>query len=235
MVTSSPASTAAGQDSDVASHTSGDGVAVVETADISSDRGGSSRVETRERALPGMADLEDGPTDAPDMGSADPVQELREALGWGGIDREALAPRPEWAGTLEGRGARHTSPQTALDDVDISWRTAVNAQGTAVGRYIAQVEDIVGARWQNKDIGTFSRARGIQGQVTVQYRIQPNGRVTDIRLARSSGHTLLDQIALQAIPRKLPRFPSGLGREDIPHRIVLRYRNPLVGPSVFLP
>jgi len=235
MTMSAPSTTASGQDSDLASPTSGDGVALVEAVGDRGDRGGTNAVETEDYALPGLAERDAGPTEGRDLGSADPVEELRIALGWGGIDRDRLSPRPEWAGTLAGKGASHTSPQTALDEVAISWRTAVNARGTAVGQYISQVEDIVGARWQRQDIDTSSRAVGIQGQVTVQYSIRPTGRVTDIHLTRSSGNRTLDQIAVDAIPRKLPRFPPGIEREAIRHRIVLRYRNPLVGTSAFLP
>jgi len=235
MVVSAPSAAAPHRDDDIASPTSGDGVAVVERPGVHSDRGGSTTLQAREQALPGVADRDEGPTEGPGLGTSDPVEALRLALGWGTLDRDRLAPRPQWAGTHGGLGADHTSPQTVADDVDIRWEPAVNARATPVGRYIAQVEDIVGARWQQQDIGTSSRAVGIQGQVTVQYTIRPTGRVTEIELARSSGHPILDQIALDAIPRKLPRFPPGIEKAQIPHRIVLRYRNPLVGQQVFLP
>jgi len=235
MVMSTPASSEAGQDSDFPSPTAGDGVAVVETIGTSADRGGSTIYDVDEVSLPDQATFEQGPAEGVEFGSSDPVKELRMALGWGGIDRDRFAPRPEWAGTLAGAGAAHTSPQTAIDEVAISWETAVNAKGTRVGEYISQVEDIIGARWQRQDIGTHSRAAGIQGQVTVQYKIRPTGKVTNLELSRSSGNAALDQMALEAVPRKLPRFPSDLDRDLIPHRIVLRYRNPLIATSAFLP
>ncbi len=234
-VTSAPASSQAGQDTEVPSPTAGDGVAVVETVGVAADRGGSAINEVEEVALPGEIAADLGPVEGPGFGSADPTLELRRALGWGGIDRDRFAPRPEWAGTLAGQGAAHMSPQTVLDEVAISWEAAISARGTPVGVYIAQVEDIVGARWQRQDMQTHARARGIQGQVTVEYKIRPTGKVTDLTLARSSGDPTLDRMALEAIPHKLPRFPNDVSRETIPHRMVLRYRNPLIATSTFLP
>jgi hypothetical protein len=35
-------------------------------------------------------------------------------------------------------------------------------------------------------------------------------------------------MAVAAIPQRLPRFPRDLLRQEINHRIVLRYRNPLI-------
>jgi TonB family protein len=59
----------------------------------------------------------------------------------------------------------------------------------------------------------------------VQFTVLRSGRVEAIRLTRSSNDAVLNQLALAAIPKRLPRIPADVGLDHIDHRIHLWYRS----------
>ncbi|MBW1881274.1 MAG: hypothetical protein JRJ84_23205, partial [Deltaproteobacteria bacterium] len=120
----------------VASPSQGDAVALVLSPGESSDRGGTA-ADADEAALPTEAEIPKEATGRQARaGASDPVEDLREALGWGGRDRSALQPRAAHAGARSFEGAVPTSPQAVVDeayDLDrVSW---VDAAETPLGRY----------------------------------------------------------------------------------------------------
>jgi TonB family protein len=163
------------------------------------------------------------------VGTADPITELREALGFGPLDRVTLAPRPSWSGLLRQQGVRDSSPQAALDAA-IAWQTEFSARGTAEGAYLQRVSERIEARWDHGDLDLQSRAMGVQGEVTLRYEIRRDGRVQRIQLVRSSGNAALDRMARAAIPERVERFPPELHGAALHHQVTFRYRNPMVGP-----
>ncbi len=44
-----------------------------------------------------------------------------------------------------------------------------------------------------------ARRRGLQGKVTLRVLVDVNGGVADVRLAGSSGHSILDQAAMNSV------------------------------------
>ncbi len=50
----------------------------------------------------------------------------------------------------------------------------------------------------------IARQRGWQGRVQIGFRVQPDGKLTNIYIARSSGYRLLDKSALKALRRVEP-------------------------------
>ena len=56
-----------------------------------------------------------------------------------------------------------------------------------------------------------ARQKNIRGKVLVRFSVVSSGRVTAVRIIKSSGHKILDQAALQTIKRAspLPRLPKG--------------------------
>ncbi|MFT4624106.1 MAG: TonB family protein [Myxococcota bacterium] len=159
----------------------------------------------------------------------DPVVALIDALGWNGTARRS-GHEPASPGRADGLGRAASSPQVADDALRISWTEAVDARGTPVGKYIGRVESIVAEQWRSADLSTHARGAGQHGQVTIRYTISSTGKVTAVRVVRASGVPELDAMAAAAIPARLPRFPRDLDRASIVHEIVLRYRNPAVGP-----
>ncbi len=51
---------------------------------------------------------------------------------------------------------------------------------------------------------TIARQRGWQGHVQIRFRVQPDGKLTNIYIARSSGYRLLDKSALKALQQVEP-------------------------------
>ncbi|MCB9685910.1 MAG: energy transducer TonB [Alphaproteobacteria bacterium] len=157
----------------------------------------------------------------------DPLDELREALGFAPIDRSRLGPRRTLQGAMfQDLGPGCTLEEPADGEPDPTWESAAAAHGTPLGAYIEDIEAQVFARWRSTDLDTHARAVGIQGDVAVQYTIAANGTVRDVRVSRSSGLPALDAMAVHAIPLRLPRLPRELGLTELRHEILFRYHNP---------
>jgi len=173
------------------------------------------------RPTPGT---EQRPADEP---LGDPIRELREALGFGPLDREQLAARPAWVGDHLADGAPSTAPARP-DDLPAEFVAGVDARGTPLGRWIQRADERIRERWLAADLSAHDRAIGIQGEVTLRARVLANGRVDAVVVERSSGLPRLDALAASAIPPRLPRLPRSVADDGVYHRVTLRYRNPLV-------
>ena len=57
---------------------------------------------------------------------------------------------------------------------------------------------------------------GIQGMVTVSFTIQQDGRVRDVAVSKSSGYSLLDESALEAV-----RSASPFAAPPEPARVIM--------------
>jgi len=190
----------------------------------------STDTEEPSAPTPGTADAEGrAGDDAP--GVTDPVKEVRESLGWGELDRDAIKPRRPTEGSAGDQEARASSNQTVLNEsVPLMSEVAITARRTDLGEYMQTAYTQIRDRWFDLDLTAHDKALGIGGQVTLEFVITRNGRVQDLRVVSSSGHPSLDQLALEAVPKHLPRLPRKLGVPAVRHRMLLRYRNPLVSP-----
>jgi TonB family protein len=157
----------------------------------------------------------------------DPIEELREALGFGVLDRGELAPRPRAPGLDHAAGASSSAPSAPFD-LPADLISEVDARGTPLGRWVAAAGRRIEERWRGLDLSAHDRARGIQGDVTVCYRVLPSGRVLDVHVRRSSGLAGLDTMAVAAVPDRLPRPPRDHGGDGLVHCVTLRYSNPQV-------
>lgn len=61
-----------------------------------------------------------------------------------------------------------------------------------------------------------ARAKRLRGQAVVSFVVRSNGSVSGIRVARSSGHSILDNAAVDTVRRAapFPPIPSGAGRSS---------------------
>jgi len=169
---------------------------------------------------------------APGPRFVDPVEHLREALGWGPIDRADLGPRAAWGDPRRSSGQSGPSAPIAAD-LPLSWDPAADVEGTPLGRYVARLEDVVLATWRETDLTIGDRARGVAGRVGVRYRVSPDGRTSAVHVSASSGYALLDTLALRAIPERVPPFPADLDRDSpLWHEVSLRYDNPFVATGL---
>jgi protein TonB len=95
-------------------------------------------------------------------------------------------------------------------------------QSNAAANYSGRVAGHLG---RHKQYPTAARAAGSQGNASVSFSIDGGGRVTSVRLARSSGVGALDQEAVAMVRRAspFPAPPDGRGRSfTVPVRFNLR-------------
>lgn len=83
------------------------------------------------------------------------------------------------------------------------------------------------ARWiedLNKRYPATLRTEGIQGKVTLTAMLHENGRLSDVRVVKSSGNTALDEVALEDV-RNGPLIPLSrpLERAKIPVKFSISY------------
>ena len=73
-----------------------------------------------------------------------------------------------------------------------------------------------------------SQVRGQEGIVTIDVRIDADGRAASTELQRSSGYRLLDRAAQQSVRNNWVFDISDCIRKDLPatHRVAVDYRNP---------
>ena len=72
----------------------------------------------------------------------------------------------------------------------------------------------------------IARRRGYQGTVTLSFRIQANGTLDNIRIAKSSGYGILDRSALKALRqvRRLDNMQQWLEGGGLEMQIPVHYR-----------
>ena len=79
---------------------------------------------------------------------------------------------------------------------------------TAERRYLREQYDYIRERVTSRlHYPAMARRQGWVGQVTVTFLVQPDGRVENLDVARSSGHQSLDRQAVQAVLAAAP-FPA---------------------------
>lgn len=167
--------------------------------------------------------------------SVEPVDELREALGWGKLDRSTLQPKIGTLGNEASSGLPPGSPQTVTKEDPLAGVVFVAVKGTPLGKYTEEVYAILEQRWFALDLDAHQKALGIQGDVGVVFRISRSGRVYDIDVTRSSGNRELDRMAISAIPERLPRVPSDVESATVVQHITFHYRNPWLVSSAGMP
>lgn len=187
-----------------------------------------------EEVLAELAEVEelseaDGITMGDVAAVVDPLEDLRDELGWGELTRSDLNSRTASFGVTGDRGSVRMSRQTVLsEEYDVVDFVQVRAAATPLGRYMAAVEEKVKEAWFADDLPAHDRALGIQGQVTLQFYIHRSGRVSELVVVTHSGHPSLDSMAIRSVPVRLAKFPEELDIRGIHHRLTLRYRNPLI-------
>lgn len=72
----------------------------------------------------------------------------------------------------------------------------------------------------------LAQRRGWEGTVILSVRVLPDGRLTDIRIERSSGRSLLDHAAFQSLAHieRLPELAGQLGENGVALEIPVTYR-----------
>jgi len=161
-------------------------------------------------------------TTADGVAEAEEVVETDEPLG--ATDEQTSRGRPLLL-SLDSTSAQEASPRVIFDDPEELDEPRVAARRTERAVYLDRVYDILYAGWNpSADLPLSQRALGVSGDVTVRLVIEASGRIRSSAIIRASGNPYLDHLALEAIPRRLPRFHAELEREPITYEITFRSR-----------
>ena len=115
--------------------------------------------------------------------------------------RRVAATRPAAARTAIAR--RHTQPPP----VHAAQRLPSPNLAAARARISAALRRRLAAQF---DYPWLARRRGWEGQVTLAMRVEDNGRLSNLRVVRTSGHGVLDRSALESA-RRIGALPEARG------------------------
>ncbi len=129
----------------------------------------------------------------------------------------ASAAGREQAGTAGGRGGQGGEKGGA------GGKSSAATAGSSAGYLKGNYEYIKKRVRQYLVYNPQAKRMGIQGMVTVAFTIQQDGRVRDVAVSKSSGHSLLDESALEAVRSAAPfAAPPEPARVIMPVQFSLR-------------
>jgi hypothetical protein len=150
------------------------------------------------------------PSDKPQEGKAD------AETGAQAQPQPQPLPAPERPRTLAEAAARNGSygrKSRSLGGVpNITPNDAENVQGTPLGDYIARMVDAVKSHWWDL---LKNQTADVSGRVVVQFRLLPDGRVTNVKMIKNEVTDLLGGTCQQAINEPAPyeKWPPGMLRD----------------------
>jgi len=87
---------------------------------------------------------------------------------------------------------------------NLSMKSALDAKGSPIGAYDEQFVEAVKARWYQL---LENRSANVPGKVVVEFRLHPDGRITDLKVTQNEVSELLAMICQQAILDPAPYLP----------------------------
>ncbi|MDR0600775.1 MAG: energy transducer TonB, partial [Treponema sp.] len=166
------------------------------------------------------SDRREPPDAAPEVSAAAPEAPVQAAAP----DREAppvAAAVPEAPAPAGAAGDEAAEIPAATENAAVPG-DAGSAAGNAAAGYLA----LIMRRLEEKKVYPFSvRKRGIEGDVTVDFTIGPNGTVAGVTLV-DSDHRFLSQAAAETIrsASPFPALPARVNTIPYPVRVTIRYR-----------
>lgn len=123
--------------------------------------------------------------------------------------------------TASGAGSKRPGGASATPSVQ-SGASSAASRARAERAYLAELQRAI-ARQQR--FPEEARRRRTTGIATLAFAVVGDGRITQVRIAKSSGDAALDRAAMQALSR-LGRFkpiPAAIGRSHWPMRVPIRF------------
>lgn len=114
--------------------------------------------------------------------------------------------------------ARRGSPRGNPFGASSSAHVGVEDPNFTYGYYLDNMVALIGENWVRPPVG------GRIDEAVVYYRIQRDGKVTDLRIAQSSGSEVFDRAALRAVEASspLPPLPRGYKRDFLGINLVVQ-------------
>ena len=72
---------------------------------------------------------------------------------------------------------------------------------------------------------------GLTGRTKIEFRVLPNGDIVNVHVIRKSGHVELDELALDAVPKRIPKITEPVPEKGIVLQFSFVYRNSPVAGS----
>jgi len=120
------------------------------------------------------------------------------------------APKPQHPQPPKKAGYQSDTQQTKIEDgISNRSKAGVDALGTPLGRYKKRIADAIGSRWyhyvnERMDLITT-------GSVRINFFINSNGHVEDVKIISNDGNQTLGNFSIQAITAaKIPPPPAEL-------------------------
>lgn len=139
---------------------------------------------------------------------------------------KASSPGHEGDGMAAGRGGQSGGPsggQPGQKGGGSGGENSAAGQGGSAGYLKGNYEYIKRRVRQYLVYSPQAKRMGIQGMVTVSFTIQQDGRVRDVAVSKSSGYSLLDESALEAVRSAAPfAAPPESARVIMPVQFSLR-------------
>lgn len=134
------------------------------------------------------------------------------------ISKTANAPETTGSGSAEA-----ISDQSGTSMGNGSGSSLEATTLSAKQKYFLDFRNLVEVK---KEYPTMARMRGLEGVVVIAVTIKKTGEVFNHRIIKESGHSLLDQSALNLAKRiqKFKPFPSDIGSDDIDLKFPISYQ-----------
>jgi protein TonB len=167
------------------------------------------------------------PPDVPALPADEPPRPRRERTPEPRREEERRPARPEPAAPADAAGGRSDEGEgegrRGAPTGSRSGTTVFGSQFAAVdpdftfGYYLDQLLALIDARWQRPPVG-----EGVEA--VLAFRIERDGRVSDLEVARSSGMNAFDLAALRAVQNAapFPRLPVGYRKPSLAVNLIVR-------------
>ncbi len=167
------------------------------------------------------------------LADADPARRTRQGF----IEPDAPPASPPREGAW--RSVRSSTPQQPLASTREPQANVVSARAPPHAASASPIKDkareLARVRIRGRletDLSRYfsypaiARKQGWQGHVNVEFTVQPDGQLTDVRVTRSSGYHVLDQSALAALRKvgHLTEVPQWLNGQSITVELPVIYR-----------
>ena len=103
-------------------------------------------------------------------------------------------------------------------------------KGFNFGPYLSKVVEKARKNWYKRIPSSAWAPEKKKGKVTIEFTVLRNGKVAGLKIAQSSEDSVLDQAALESVPKsKFPRLPKEFSGEELRLRFYFYY-NPEKSP-----
>jgi protein TonB len=136
-------------------------------------------------------------------------------------ERRREASKARKSSPVKRAAAAAGASRTTIKSSSRSTGGGAERQGTA-SRYLAELQQAIA---RHRFYPRHARRRGLEGEVAISFVIQADGRITDVRVAKSSGSDSLDQAGVRTL-KDVGRFrpiPEELGRSRWVLRVPISY------------